>query len=493
MEDSGNENVSGHGTGRLPPDHDEIIRILKKELVLSLGCTEPAAVAYAAAVAADHLREACGSGKTGCSGKSGSSGKSDGPEKADSSGKTPEAGEEIRQIVVKVSKNIFKNVRDVHIPGAGDLRGVKAAAALGAFFGDSSEKLQAIRGISAEDTEKCRKFIESGNVSSEIRESGKLFDIDVHVFSDGHDAEVRLTDDHTHISFVAVDGKIIFGSADDGSIGNEGVMTSSRDEDSPVDYDVLTPGKIFEFVSSVKIEDVRNLTDAQTEFNMKLSECGLSERYGAEVGRVCADAGSAGTDEAGGEKPDIRTEVISKTTAGVDARMSGCPHPAVINCGSGNQGITSSVPVIVYGKRKGYSDEMICRGLLMSDLTAICIRQKCGILSACCGAVAAGAGAGAGIAYMEGLDPGKVVSYVLGTLGGMFCDGAKSSCASKVYAILSVVFLALESQKRNVGLPYGEGILGPDFERSVENYGKISKEGMKGTDDSIIEIMFSES
>ena len=469
MEDSGNGNASGRGTGRLSPDHDEIIRILKKELILSLGCTEPASVAYAASLAADHLRGACGSGKG------------------------PGADEEIRKIVVKVSKNIFKNVRDVHIPGAGDLRGVKAAAVLGAFFGDSSKKLQVISGISSEDIEMCRKFIENGNVSSEIRESGKLFDIDVHVFSDGHDAEVRLTDDHTHISCAAVDGKMIFGPADDGSIGNEGVMTSSPDEDSPGDHDVLTPEKIFEFVSSVKIEDVRNLTDAQTRYNMKLCECGLSEKYGAAVGGVCADVGSVCADDAGGERPDIRTEVISKTTAGVDARMSGCPHPAVINCGSGNQGITSSVPVIVYGKRKGYSDEKICRGLLMSDLTAICIRQKCGILSACCGAVAAGAGAGAGIAYMEGLDPGKVVSYVLGTLGGMFCDGAKASCASKVYAILSVVFLAIESQKRNVGLPYGEGILGPDYETSVENYGKISKEGMKGTDDSIMEIMFSDS
>lgn len=409
------------------------VQILKEELVTAMGCTEPIAISYAAARARAVLGEL--------------------PEK----------------IVVKASGSIIKNVKSVVVPNTGGLRGIEAAAAAGVVCGNENKKLEVLSEIESEDIERIKGYLGQADIKVEYQETGRTFDLSVCVYKEHSQASVRITDYHTNIVQIEKNWEFI---RDD--LKEEKIEKANRD--------VLSMENIWEFVRCADIEDVKETLDKQIECNMKIAREGIRGNYGANIGSILL--------KMEGDAVQVRAKAMA--AAGSDARMNGCGLPVVINSGSGNQGITCSVPVLVYGESLNCDIKKIYRALLLSNLTAIYIKAGIGTLSAYCGAVSAGAAAGAGIAYLHGGGYEEIKHTVVNALAivsGIVCDGAKASCAAKIASSVEAGIVGYYMYLNEQEFCAGEGIVAEGIDRTIENIGILGKEGMKETNKKIIEMM----
>ena len=409
------------------------VRILKDELVPAMGCTEPIALAYAAAKAREVL------------------------------GKLP------KKVLVEASGSIIKNVKSVIVPNTGHLKGIPAAVAAGIVAGDANRKLEVISDV--DDNKKCEIADFMNNIKIDVipLDIGYVFDLIITLFADDEYVKIRITNQHTNIVLIEKNNEIIFES----EIENNAVSGSA-------DKDLLTMDGIWDFINSLDVSDVKDILDRQIFYNTSISEEGLLGNYGANIGSVLLDTYGN----------DIKVRAKAKAAAGSDARMNGCELPVVINSGSGNQGITCSIPVIEYAKELKASKEKLYRALALSNLTSIHQKHGIGTLSAYCGAVSAGAGAG--IAYLTEGSLEAVEHTVVNTLAivsGIMCDGAKASCAAKIASSVDAAIMGLSMYKDGQAFHGGDGIVMNNIEETIKGISKIGKDGMRETNNEIIKLM----
>jgi len=408
--------------------------ILKEELKTAMGCTEPIAIAYCAAYARKLL------------------------------GKMPESCE------VSCSGNIIKNVKAVTVPQTGGLKGIEAAALAGLVGGDADRQLEVLTTVSDADREEIKRLLGSGLVSVEILESKHPLHIIVELKAGADDVSVEIVDSHTGLGNIVMNGK---------TLHERETLVKEREE---LDYDLLNIKDILEYANIVDLETVSDVLKNQIEKNYGIAQEGLKHEWGAAVGKTILNS----------EKNGIQTMAKAMAAAGSDARMNGCSMPVVINSGSGNQGLTASLPVIVYAKDCGTDTDALMRALCVSNLVAIHQKTSIGKLSAYCGAVCAAAGAISGIAYLQGASREVIEQSIINTItnvGGMVCDGAKSSCAGKIATALECAFLGYELAKSNHGFRNGEGIVKENVEKTIASVGRMARDGMHETDKEILEIM----
>ena len=414
------------------------VQTLKEELVPAMGCTEPIALAYGAARAREVL------------------------------------GEMPDRVVVGASGSIIKNVKSVIVPNTDHLKGIPAAAAAGIVAGDADKELEVIASVSSEQTAQMKEFMEQVPITVEHIDNGITFDIVITLYKGVSYARVRIANYHTNIVLVEKNGEIL-----------EKKLVAGESEDGLTDRSLLNMRDILDFARTVDIEDVREVLERQIDYNWAIAEEGIRGNYGANIGSVLLDM----------EGESVRVRAKAMAAAGSDARMNGCELPVIINSGSGNQGITASVPVIVYAKDMKVSHETLLRALTLSNLTAIHQKTAIGRLSAYCGAVSAGAGAGAGIAYLHGGDYKEIVHTVVNALAivsGIVCDGAKASCAAKIDSAVDAGILGYQMYIRGQQFYGGDGIVTKGVEETLKNVGRLGKEGMKATNEEIIRIMIGE-
>ena len=418
--------------------YQKYVETLKKELVPAMGCTEPIAISYAAARARDVL---------GCF-----------PEK----------------ILVEASGNIIKNVKSVTVPNTDGMKGIEAAALTGAVAGKAEQKLEVISQVSQEQKERVRQLLDRDMVEVRVASSGLVFDLIVTVTAGQDRAVVRIVNEHTNIVYIEKNGEVLLERTVD--CGGEG--GGSRTE-----KDFMTVEDILDFARTCDLADVREVIGRQIRYNLAIAQEGLQNSWGACVGQTIL---------ACNDSSDVKIRVKAMAAAGSDARMSGCEMPVIINSGSGNQGITVSVPVIEYARTLGSSEEELYRALVLANLLSL--HQKAGIgrLSAYCGAVSAGCAAGAGIAWLLHEDDSVIRHQVVNCLAitsGMICDGAKPSCAAKIAASLDSSLLALDMAKNGREFRGGEGIVKKGIENTIDCVGLLGREGMRETDREILKIM----
>ena len=411
------------------------VQILKEELVPAMGCTEPIALAYCAAKAREVL------------------------------GILPE------RCVVEASGNIVKNVKSVIVPNTGGLKGIEAAAAAGVVAGDAGRVLEVIAGVTQEQKVQIKEYMEKTQIQVKALETDELLDMIVTLYGDGSYAKVRIANYHTNIVLIEKDGEKLY---------EMGVMAT--EEAQMADRSLLNVKDIYDFAKTVELEDVRELIGRQIEYNSAISREGLEHDWGANIGSVLIKAYG----------DDIRVRARAVAAAGSDARMSGCEMPVIINSGSGNQGMTASLPVIEYAKELKVSEEELYRALVLSNL--VTIHQKTGIgrLSAYCGAVSAGCGAGCGIACLLGGDYAAIAHTLVNALAivsGIIRDGAKPSCAGKIAAAVDAGILGYQMYINGQQFRGGDGIISKGVENTIRNVGRLGKEGMRETDKEIIQIM----
>ena len=402
-----------------------------------MGCTEPIAIAYCAAVARKAL------------------------------GTLPS------EIDVAASGNIIKNVKSVIVPNTGGLRGIEAAAAIGALAGDAEAGLQVVSHVTPDEIAALPGYLEQTAFSVSAAESEFLLDIEVTVRANGHFATVRAVQEHTNIVLVETDAGVLFSKDPDEDTG--------KDEGAP-DYTLLNVADICEFADTCELDDVRPILERQLSCNCAIAEEGLRGNYGAGIGKVLLAAYG----------DDVRTRARAYAAAASDARMNGCDLPVVINSGSGNQGITASLPVYIYAKELGASEEKLYRALLVSNLVTLHEKTGIGRLSAYCGAVSAGAGAGAGIAYLHGggcREISHTIVNALAVTSGIVCDGAKSSCAAKIAMAVEAGILGFEMYSCGKQFYGGDGLVAKGVENSIANFSRLGRVGMRETDKEIIRMM----
>ena len=414
------------------------LAILEEELVPAMGCTEPIAIAYGAAKARELL------------------------------GQLPD------RVLVEASGNIIKNVKSVIVPNTNHLKGIPAAAAAGIIAGKAEKELEVIAEVTEEQTRQMVEFLNTVPVSVEHIDNGITFDIIVIVLKGDSYAKVRIANYHTNIVLIEKDGgKLV------------DVPVEGESEEGLTDRSLLDMESIWDFANTVDIEDVKEVLDRQIEYNSAIAEEGLKGEYGANIGSVLLD--TYGT--------DVRTRAKAMAAAGSDARMNGCELPVIINAGSGNQGMTCSLPVLEYAKEKDAGKEKTYRALALSNLVAIHQKTGIGRLSAYCGAVSAGAAAGAGIAYLCGGGYEEAVHTVVNALAivsGMVCDGAKASCAAKIAASVDAGILGYNMFLRGQQFYAGDGIVTKGVEATISNIGRLGKDGMKETNEEIIKMMIND-
>ena len=417
------------------PLYDAYVNILREELVPAMGCTEPIALAYGAALA----RKALGAL----------------PEKVD----------------VRASANIIKNVKSVVVPHTGGLRGIAAAVAAGMVAGDVDRELEVLADVGEEQIAGMKAYLDRTAVAVAPSESGYIFDIQIAVEGGGHTAFVQIAGGHTNVIRMERDGEVLL--CRDYTEGGQVEKT---------DHSLLTVERIVEFADCVEIEDVRAVLDRQIQFNTAIAEEGLRSGWGAGVGKVLLEAYG----------DSVHNRAKATAAAGSDARMSGCELPVVINSGSGNQGMTASLPVIVYAGEMGVSQEALYRALVVSNLVTIHLKTGIGRLSAYCGATSAGCGAGAGIAYLHGGRVYEVAHTIVNAVAinsGMICDGAKASCAAKIASAVEAGLLGWQMQEQGTQFYGGDGIITKGVENTIRNVGRLARKGMAQTDREIISIM----
>lgn len=417
--------------------YETYLQILRAELVPALGCTEPIAIAYAAAVARRVL------------------------------------GEMPKRIIAACSSNIIKNVKSVIVPTTGDLRGIEASAILGAVAGRADRELEVLSCVQPEDVEQTRRLLESGMCKTELLRSDSCLHIRITAESEAHTAMVEIRDEHTRIIRVERD--------------SEPLYTAQPDEqkDACADYQSLNVADIYAFARTVQIEEVQEILDRQITYNLKIAEEGLAHCYGASVGVTLLKSYG----------DDIKNVARAFPAAGSDARMSGCVLPVVINSGSGNQGMTASLPVIVYARELKASEEQLYRALVVSNLVTIHLKTGIGSLSAYCGATSAGAGAGAGICYLYGGRYDEIAHTIVNALAinsGMLCDGAKASCAAKIASAVEAGLLGMQMYRHDSQFYGGDGIVVKGVENTIRAVSSIARDGMRETDNEIIRLMIGE-
>ncbi|WP_309249431.1 L-cysteine desulfidase family protein [Clostridium estertheticum] len=414
------------------------LQILKEELVPAMGCTEPISIAYASAKAKEVL------------------------------GHTPD------RTIVEVSGNIIKNVKSVIVPNTGHLKGIAAATAAGIIAGNPEKKLEVISDVSNEDKERIKEYLSTFPIEVKLIDTPFIFDIQITVFYKETYVKVRIVNYHTNIILIEKNSEILYhkeaiSSKEEGLSGKE----------------LLSVKDIVDFADSVDIKDIEDIIGRQIEYNSRIAEEGLKNSYGANIGSVLISTYGS----------DVKVRAKAKAAAGSDARMNGCELPVIIVSGSGNQGMTASLPVIEYGNELKVSREKLYRALVISNL--VTIHQKTGIgrLSAYCGAVCAGAGSGAGITYLYGggyRDISHTIVNALSIVSGIICDGAKASCAAKIATSVDAGILGYHMFKEGQQFKGGDGIVKKGIEATISNVGKLAKEGMKETDKEIIKIMMED-
>lgn len=414
------------------------VKILEEELVPAMGCTEPIALAYAAAKAREVL---------GCI-----------PDKVD----------------IGASGSIIKNVKSVIVPNTNHLKGIPAAATAGIIAGKAEKELEVIAEVSEEQIHQMVDFLEKTPISVEHIDNGITFDIIVTVSKGESYAKVRIANYHTNIVLVEKDHEELLA-----------IPVEGESEEGLTDRSLLDVKSIWDFVHSVDVQDIYEIIHRQIEYNTAIAKEGLKGNYGANIGKVLLDTY--------GE--DVRTRAKAMAAAGSDARMNGCELPVIINAGSGNQGMTCSLPVLEYAKELNVDEEKTYRALALSNLIAIHQKTGIGRLSAYCGAVSAGAAAGAGIAYLCGGGYEEVIHTVVNALAivsGMVCDGAKASCAAKIAASVDAGILGYNMYLRGQQFYAGDGIVTTGVEATITNIGRLGKDGMKETNEEIIKMMIGE-
>lgn len=411
------------------------VQILKEELVMAMGCTEPIAISYACAKATqvlDHLPD---------------------------------------RIVVKASGSIIKNVKSVIVPHTNGLKGIEVAAAAGALYGDADAKLEVLSSATREQIEELPEYVQNTNITVQHIEQGHVFDLEIHVYYEQEHASVRIVDTHTNIVQIEKNWQVIF----------EDKTTSLE---LKADHSALIMKQIWDFSQTVDIDDVKEILDRQITCNMDIANEGIHNSYGANIGHVILNMDS----------DCVKTKAKAYAAAGSDARMNGCELPVVINSGSGNQGITCCVPVVVYAKELDCTQEQLYRALVLSNLTAIYIKTGIGTLSAFCGAVSAGAAAGAGIAYLHNGTYKEIqhtIVNALAILSGTICDGAKASCAAKIASSIDAGIMGYYMYKNKQQFYAGDGIVAHSVDETIQNIGTLGSQGMLQTNDKIIEMMIS--
>jgi len=409
--------------------------ILEKELITAMGCTEPIAVAYCAAKARDVL------------------------------------GSEPDRVLAEVSGNIVKNVKSVIVPNTGGSKGIETAVAIGIVGGDASRELEVIADVTEEQKQAMRDYLARGIIKMLPMDTVHPLDIKITEYSGDESAMVHIVDDHTNIVDIEKNGEVIFHRDIEASVSDE------KEE-----YNKLDMEHIYDFALTADIDDVREILDRQIQFNKAISAEGMHGDYGANIGKVINKENAS----------DTRGRAKARAAAGSDARMNGCELPVVINSGSGNQGLTVSIPVITYGEELGASQEQIYRALLISNLSAIHLKTEIGRLSAYCGAVSAGASAGAGIAFLKGGDLEPISHTIVNALAitsGIICDGAKASCAAKIAISVEAGILGYDMYMNGQQFYGGDGIITKGIENTIHNIGILGSKGMYDTDKEIIRIM----
>ncbi len=414
-------------------NYDKYVAILFEELTPAMGCTEPASIAYAGAKAREIL---------GC---------------------LPDVAK------ISVSGNIIKNVKSVVVPNTGGMRGIESALSAGVAVGDAGLGLQVLSSIKEEQIPEITKFSENCEIAVSHSKSQHAFDIEVTLQSGVHSAYVHIMDKHTNVVELRHDDEILF-------------KNEENEKQVYTDRGCLTVEEIIEFANCVNVNDVREVLDRQINYNMAIAEEGIRNNRGANVGKVFLSA----------YPNDVKIKAKAYAAAGSDARMNGCELPVVINSGSGNQGITASVPVIIYAREYGIDDEKLYRALCVSNLITAHLKAGIGTLSAYCGAVSAGAGAGCGIAYLLGGGYREVAHTLVNALAidsGVVCDGAKASCAAKIAIAVESGILGYEMYKSGNQFHGGDGIVKKGVENTIDNVSRLASAGMKETDKEIINIM----
>ena len=419
--------------------YNAYLNILREELLPAMGCTEPIALAYAAASARALL------------------------------GKMPE------KVRVDVSGNLIKNAMGVTVPNTDGMRGIEAAVAAGIIAGNAKKKLECIAGVNDSDRENIRAYLAKNIITVELCDSELAFDCTVTVEAEGESALIRMANAHTNIVHREKNGEVI-----------SSTPVTCESEDGMSSHECLTVENIIEFAETVDLSEVEELLSRQIECNTAISNEGLTNPWGACIGQtLMAVAGE-----------NIMNRAKARAAAGSDARMNGCAMPVVILSGSGNQGMTASLPVITYAEEQNRSREELLRALVVSDLCTIHLKTYIGRLSAFCGAVCAGAGAGAGICYLEGGRMREVAHTLVNALGissGIVCDGAKASCAGKIALAVEAGILGWEMFKNGKQFYSGEGIVTKGVENTIRNVGILGHDGMKATDKTIMDIMLRQN
>lgn len=409
-------------------------KFLHEELMPAMGCTEPIAIAYGAAYARKIL------------------------------------GKPAQRYEVECSGNIIKNVKAVTVPQTNGLKGIETAVLAGAIGGDADRELEVLTTVTQADIQEIKKGLEEKVVTVKPLDSVHSLHIIVHAFAGDDSVSVEIIDTHTNLGNVVKNGETLH-QREEVAAGDD--VTERR---------ALNVADILAYGDQVDLETVRELLERQINYNTAISQEGLTGKWGAAVGKTLLE--NCGT--------NVRTRAKAAAAAGSDARMNGCAMPVVINSGSGNQGMTVSLPVIEYAKELGVSHEKLLRSLCVANLVAIHQKTDIGRLSAFCGAVSAATGAIAGIAYMEGASYDVIAQTIVNSIanvGGMVCDGAKSSCAAKIASSLESAFLGYEMAKEGRGFVDGEGIVKADVEATIASVGRMASVGMRGTDKEILNIM----
>ena len=420
-----------------------LLELLHRELIPAMGCTEPAAVAYAANIARTTL---------GC---------------------LPE------HVIVRCSGNIVKNVKGVVIPNSGGLKGIEASCILGILAPENGQGLEVLNELEESAIAKTKQLIGTNYCEMFVeKEQGPLY-IDVEVIAPGQQSRAVIKDGHTNVILIEKNGNSIFTPE---KLKKPMKDEEEADEADEADEAELSIKSILSFARELRVEDVEVLLEKQVDVNMSIAQEGLEVEYGECVGKILVSD----------YNDDIMTRAKAKAAAGVDARMGGSPMPVIINSGSGNQGITVSVPVVEYAWALGSSKEDLYRALVISNLVSIHIKRQIGKLSAFCGAVSAACGAGAGITFLQGGGYDEICATIINTaanVGGIFCDGAKASCAAKVASSIDAAILGGKMALQGKSFSFGEGIVGKDIEETIRNIGKLGREGMGEADKSIIDLM----
>ena len=415
--------------------YESYIAILRHEMVPALGCTEPIAIAFTAAKARDAL------------------------------GRFPE------HITAHLSGNIIKNAKSVIVPNSKGQRGIEIAAVLGCVGGDSKLNYEVLQTVTDADIERACELVNAGYCDTKLVEGKDNLYIRIEAVCGGESAVVTVEHEHTHVTEIVKNGEVVYS-----------VNDADAPTDDAVDKTTLSVRGIYDFASELNLDDVRPLFERAIAMNTAISEEGLKGKYGESVGQLMMDL----------EGDHVEGRAAARAAAGSDARMNGCSMPVVINSGSGNQGMTVTLPVCEYARTWNKDHDTLLRALAVSNLISVHIKRHIGNLSAFCGAVSAGCGAACGIAWMDGCSYDQICMTITNTLcnvGGIVCDGAKSSCAAKIASAVNAGIFSYRMAKVNHVFQDGEGLVGSDIEQTIENIGRMGREGMHATDVEILNIM----